>query len=56
LRKIDVNRELINKYLAKATHNLNAVTEFKKIGYSDWSASAAFYALYHCLLALLIKL
>lgn len=55
LRKIDVSRELIDKHLAKATHNLNAITEFKNIGYSDWSASAAFYALYHCLLALLIK-
>ncbi|OGJ19936.1 hypothetical protein A3K73_03170 [Candidatus Pacearchaeota archaeon RBG_13_36_9] len=25
------------------------------MGYSDWSASAAFYSLYHCLLALLVK-
>ncbi|MBI2629734.1 HEPN domain-containing protein [Candidatus Pacearchaeota archaeon] len=55
LKKIDISRELINKHLAKATHNLNAIIEFKNIGYSDWSASAAFYALYHCLLALLIK-
>ncbi len=55
LRKIDVNEELINKHLQKAAHNLNAVLDFKKMGYSDWSASAAFYALYQCLLALLIK-
>lgn len=55
LRKIEVNEELINKHLQKAAHNLNAVLDFKKMGYSDWSASAAFYALYQGLLALLIK-
>ena len=55
LRKIELNKELIDKHLEKAAHNLNAVTDFKNIGYSDWSASASFYALYHCLLALIIK-
>ncbi|MFH1317029.1 MAG: HEPN domain-containing protein [Candidatus Woesearchaeota archaeon] len=55
IRKIEVNQELINKHLEKAAHNLNAVTDFKNKGYSDWSASASFYALYHCLLALIIK-
>lgn len=55
LKKIELDEGLINEHLKKAGHNLNAVTEFKNIGYSDWSASAAFYALYHCLLALLIK-
>lgn len=55
LRKIEANKELIDKHLAKAAHNLNAITDFKNIGYSDWSACAAFYALYHCLLALILK-
>ena len=55
LRKIDVNQELINRHLEKAAHNLNAILDFKNMKYSDWSASAAFYALYHCLLALLVK-
>lgn len=55
LRKMEVNRELIDKHLEKAAHNLNAVTDFKDMGYSDWSASASFYALYHCLLALILK-
>ena len=55
LREIGLNEDLIEKHLKKAGHNLNAVTEFRNIGYSDWSASAAFYALYHCLLALLIN-
>jgi len=55
LKNIGLNEYLIDEHLKKAGHNLNAVTEFKNIGYSDWSASAAFYALYHCLLALLLK-
>lgn len=55
LRKIEVNEELVNKHLEKAAHNLNAITDFKNIGYSDRSACAAFYALYHCLLVLILK-
>lgn len=55
LKKIEVNEELVNKHLEKAAHNLNAITDFKNIGYSDWSAIASFYALYHCLLALILK-
>ncbi|MBL7148189.1 MAG: HEPN domain-containing protein [Nanoarchaeota archaeon] len=55
LRKIEINQDIINKHLEKAAHNLNAVVDFKNMGYSDWSASASFYTLYHCLLALIIK-
>ena len=55
LRQVKISREMIDDHLKKAEHNLNAVTDFKDIGYSDWSASASFYALYHCLLALLLK-
>ena len=36
-------------------HNFKAMSAFQKIGFSDWSASAAFYCLYHCLLALIAK-
>ncbi|MEK6811848.1 MAG: HEPN domain-containing protein [Nanoarchaeota archaeon] len=55
LRKIDIDEKLVEEHIKKAKHNLNAITEFKNVGYSDWSASAAFYALYHCLLALLVR-
>lgn len=55
LRKIEANLDLTEKHLQKARHNLNAMTDFKNIGYSDWSASAGFYALYHVLLVLLLK-
>ncbi|MBT3463636.1 HEPN domain-containing protein [archaeon] len=55
LRKIDINEEIINAHIKKANHNFRALTSFKEMGFSDWSASAAFYTLYHLLLALLIK-
>jgi uncharacterized protein (UPF0332 family) len=43
------------KHIAKAEHNLSAAIKFEKIGYSDWSVSAAFYTLYHCMLAIILK-
>ena len=52
LRKIKIDRERINNHLIKAEHNLNSMIYFRKGGFSDWPASAAFYTLYHCLLAL----
>ena len=46
---------LANLLIAKATHNLSAALFFEKNGYSDWSASAFFYSIYHCFLAILRK-
>jgi uncharacterized protein (UPF0332 family) len=55
LKKIEKSETLTKGYLDKAIHNFKAMSDFQKIGYSDWSASASFYCLYHCLLALLAK-
>lgn len=55
LRKIPVSEEKIKGHLNKAIHNFRAMAAFQKIGFSDWSASASFYCLYHCLLALAAK-
>ncbi|HLD54987.1 MAG TPA: HEPN domain-containing protein [Candidatus Nanoarchaeia archaeon] len=55
LRKVKTSEVLIKGHLRKAIHNFNAIEEFYKSGYSDWSASASFYSLYHCLLAILAK-
>lgn len=55
LKKTELKEYMVDEHLKKAKHNLNAITEFKRMGYSDWSASASFYAIYHCLLALLAK-
>ena len=46
---------LAHKHILKAEHNLKAVVRFKEIGFSDWSAPATFYAIYHALLAVLVK-
>ncbi len=55
LRKIEFNNEKVKNHLNKAIHNFKAMISFQKTGFSDWSASAAFYTLYHCLLALIAK-
>lgn len=55
LKKVPINKDMINGHLDKAIHNFKAMTSFQKIGFSDWSASAAFYTLYHCLLAITAK-
>ncbi len=43
------------KHLAKAEHNLSAITRFREIGFPDWSMSAGFYCIYHCFLAVAAK-
>ena len=55
LIKGEPDMELAEKHIVKAEHNLNAALFFEKSGYSDWSASAFFYCLYHCFLAILRK-
>ncbi len=55
LKKVNPSRELIYGHIKKAIHNFNAIDLFAKFNYSDWSASAAFYCLYHALLALVAK-
>ena len=42
-------------HLEKAEHNFKAITYFDVGGFSDWSVSAAFYVVYHCLLGILAK-
>jgi len=49
------SKEIAYGHLAKAEHNLKAIFYFEKGGFGDWSISAGFYCLYHCLLALLEK-
>mgnify|MGYP001566949261 CR=1 FL=1 len=55
LKKIGISMEVVKGHLTKANKNFQAITDFKKIDHSDWSPSAAFYSLYHLLLALLAK-
>ena len=47
LIKINGGIELAEKHILKAEHNLKGAIYFKKGGFSDWSASAFFYCIYH---------
>ncbi|MFH1592528.1 MAG: HEPN domain-containing protein [Candidatus Woesearchaeota archaeon] len=53
LLKKESNIELAEKHIVKAEHNLKAALYFEKGGFSDWSASAFFYTIYHCFLGML---
>ena len=55
IRRIKPANDVVQGHLAKAVHNFEAMTSFHDLQYSDWSASASFYALYHGLLAILAQ-
>ncbi|MDO8460127.1 MAG: HEPN domain-containing protein [Nanoarchaeota archaeon] len=55
LVKSKPDKEKAFKFIGKAEHNFKAAVEFSKIGFSDWSASAFFYSMYHCFLAISAK-
>lgn len=56
LMRIKVDKEEIQEHIDKAIHNLQAMDYNVEGGFTDWAANAAFYAMYHALLALLHKL
>lgn len=56
LRKVKTDPQEAENHIKKALHNLEAVEYNIKGGFSDWAVSAAFYAMYHSLLAVLYKL
>lgn len=55
LLKIEPNIEEAKKHLLKAEHNLEGISKFVEIGFSDWTMSAGFYCIYHCFLAIATK-
>jgi len=55
LVKTEESTELAEKHISKAEHNMSAAIKFDETGFSDWSASAFFYTIYHCFLAILRK-
>jgi len=55
LLKANPDLDEAKKHLAKAEHNLEGITTFRKVGFSDWSMSAGFYCIYHCFLAIAAK-
>ena len=55
LVEIKPNLDDAKKHLEKADHNLKTAVYMSKGGFSDWAVSAAFYCMYHCMLAILAK-
>ena len=55
LLKKEAGLEESKKHIEKAEHNLSAIFYFDEGGFSDWSMSAVFYCIYHCLLAIIEK-
>ena len=55
LQKVLPNEKRMQEHLSKANHIFGGISTFREMGYGDFSASAAFYALYHGLLALLAQ-
>ncbi len=55
IREIAPDREEARKHIDKALHNLRAFDHNQDL-FPDWAVSAAFYAMYHALLAILFSL
>lgn len=55
LVRIKASKEQVLEHIRKAEHDLKGAINFAKIGYSDWSASAFFYSIYQCFLAIAAK-
>lgn len=55
LKKIEPNLEEAEKQIKKALSDLDTMEYLYKGNKTDWVASAAFYAMYHSLLAILYK-
>ena len=55
LKEVEPDIKKANKHIEKANHNLKAMIYLIKGNFSDWSVSASFYSMYHCLLAVLAK-
>lgn len=55
LVKITPDITKAREHIEKAEHNLRLMTSLKNSEFSDWCVSAAFYAMYHSLLAILAK-
>lgn len=55
LQEIEPDIEKAKKHIEKAEHNLKAMLYLIKGNFPDWAVNASFYAMYHCILALLVK-
>lgn len=56
LKITNPNNYLSEGHLEKADHNLVVMTDLSRLGHEDWAVIAAYYAMYHSALALLLKI
>jgi uncharacterized protein (UPF0332 family) len=55
LKRINPDKDLAKEHISKEKHYLAATIYLRDGNYSDISVSSIFYAMYHCLLAILAK-
>ena len=55
LKKVKPDLIKAERHIYKANHNFWAMKYLMKSKYSDWAVSAAFYSMYHCLMAIIAK-
>lgn len=55
LLKTKQDKKMAKEHIAKAKHNLRLMLLLKENDFSDWCGPAAFYSVYHSLLAILSK-
>jgi|SRR3989344_1368101 len=55
LIKTKEDKQKAKEHISKAEHNLKLMIHLKKNNFSDWCGPAAFYSVYHCLLAVISK-
>ncbi len=55
LVRVATSEEGARRNVEKAEHDLKGMLLNAQAGFSDWSVNAAFYCMYHCMLAILTK-
>lgn len=55
LKEVEPDMKKASKHIDKANHNLSAMLYLIKGNFPDWGVNSSFYAMYHCLLAILSK-
>ena len=55
LIKIEPNADLAKRHIIKSKYNYSVLLDLERLKKYDWALNVGFYAIYHCLLALLAK-
>jgi uncharacterized protein (UPF0332 family) len=55
LKRVKPDPQRAQDHIQKAKHNLKAIMHNIAGGFTDWAVAQAYYAMYHALLAILVK-